>query len=188
LAFLRCTIGLILRPRTTVRQMQYHPRRLAMGFGGLLALSLVYIVVFTVCLAKNLVPLIPPVLRISPEEYFAYERFFIFPVAVGGTILMAGVIRLGCSMLSGRGRFLDLFAVIGFSHVIIAIAMGLPDLTLAILGKSAIGPHVYIGTIWFLILLLLIVRELECLSWPRTCVVSLLGALANAAVQFVFTR
>lgn len=188
MAFFRYTIGLILRPRTTIRQMEDHPRRLAMGFGGLLALSAVYIVVFTVCLAKNIVPLIPPVLRIPPAEYFAYERFFIFPVAVGGTLLMAGVIRLSCGMWSGRGRFVDLFAMLGFSHVIIAIVMGLPDLTLAILGKSAIGPHVYIGTAWFLLLVFLIVRELACLSWPRTCVVSLLGAVANAAVQFVFTR
>jgi hypothetical protein len=165
-----------------------HSSRLAIGFGGLLTLSAVYVVVFSVCLAKNLPPLAPPALMIPREEYFAYERFFILPVAIASTILMAGIIRLTAGYWKGKGQFEALFALLGFIHVIVAIAMGLPDLALAILGKSAIGPHVFLGTIWYFLLMLVVVRELECLSWPKTVAASSMGALANAAVQFVFTR
>jgi hypothetical protein len=186
--FFRCSIDLIFRPFATLRAVLNHPHRLAIGFGGLLTLSAVYIVVFSVCLAKNLPPLTPPVLRIPREEYFAYERFFIMPVAIASTILMAGIIRLAAGYWNGKGQFEALFALLGFIHVIVAIAMGLPDLALAILGRSFIGPHVFLGTIWYFLLVVVIVRELERLSWPKTVAVSFMGALANAAVQFVFTR
>lgn len=186
--FFRCTINLIFRPFTALRTVLNHPRRLAIGFGGLLTLSAVYVIVFSVCLAKNVPPLAPPVLRIPREEYFAYERFFIMPVAIAGTVLMAGIIRLVAGCWNGKGQFEALFALLGFIHVIVAIAMGVPDLVLALLGKSAVGPHVFLGTAWYFLLLIVTVRELERLSWPKTMAASIMGALANAAVQFVFTR
>ncbi len=75
--------------------------------------------------------------------------------------------------------------------------MGVPDLVLALLAGSHLlasarlafgGPHVWLGTLWYLLLTVLAVREVERLGWGKSAALALLGFAANGAVQFVFMR
>jgi hypothetical protein len=70
----------------------------------------------------------------------------------------------------GQGRFRDLFALPGFSLIVVAVVMALPDLLIGILagagilappGFEFIGPHVWLGTLWYLLLTVLAVKEVE---------------------------
>ncbi len=190
--FLRYTGNLIFRPRPTLVLLLADPRRLAFGLSGILSLSVLYIIVISVMLARNpaVVPSVSPVLNIPPERYYPCERFFLLPVAVASVVLHSGVVRLMAHCWGGRGRFVDLFALLGFSYVLIALTMGFPDLLMAVLARqvTAAGPHVIIGTAWYFILSLLIVRETEKLSWRLTVLIAVAGFLANASMQYVFMR
>jgi hypothetical protein len=131
------------------------------GIFGNLILALVYFAGISSNLAIGVMH-IPRflVLNIPPEQYYAYERFFIFQAALAGTILAAGVIRLGARGWKGQGNFEDLFALLGFSMIELAVVMGLPDLVQSILiGLNDIDPvtwidvglHVWLATAWLLL-------------------------------------
>jgi hypothetical protein len=137
------------------------------------------------------------VLNIPAEQYYSYERFFILPVGLAGTILTSGVIRLVGRWWNGQGHFEDLFALLGFSLIVVAVVMGLPDLVIDILvgisilpplGSGFIGPHVWLGTLWYLLLTILAVKEVERLSWGKSIVLALMGSVVNGMVQFIFIR
>ena len=55
-------------------------------------------------------------------------------------------------------------------------------------GWAYVGPHVWLGTLWYLLLTLLAVKEVERLPWGRSLVLALLGSAANGLVQFLFIR
>jgi hypothetical protein len=181
-----------------LRELLGDPRRVAFGFLGLLTLAAVYFVGISLALAMK-VAQIPQflVLNIPAEQYYAYERFFILPVGIAGTILSAGVIRLLARWWSGQGNFEDLFALLGFSMIVVAVVMGLPDLLLGLLagigfvaprGWEYVGPHVWLGTLWYLLLTVLAVKEVERLSWTGSFILALLGFAVNGIVQFIFIR
>lgn len=104
LSFFRYTMNPIVRPRATLRAMLEDPRRLALGFGGLLALTAVYVITLSVAIAKDLAPHEMLILRIPAEQYYFYERLFLLPVAIDGTILAAGATRLTAKLCNGPGE------------------------------------------------------------------------------------
>jgi hypothetical protein len=168
------------------------------GILGNLLLAAIYFVDISIALEMDVMH-IPELLVINlpPEQYYAYERYFIFPVSLAGTILAAGVIRLGAREWKGVSGFEDLFALLGFNLVVVAVVIGLPDLILGILtglgiltplGFTYVGPHVWLGTLWYLLLTILAVKEAECLGWVRSIVLGLIGFAVNGAVQFIFIR
>ncbi len=195
---LRYSIDLFVRPRLAFQSLLGDPGRIGFGFLGPVALAVVYFVGISAALALK-VDHLPqsPVLRIPPAQYYAYERFYILPVGIAGTIMAAGAIRLLAHWWNGRGRFEDLFALLGFSLILVAVVMGLPDMLLAILAGVGVsipislvlsGPQIWLGTLWYGVLTILAVREVERLSWPKTIMLSLLGFIANGVVQFIFIR
>lgn len=196
--FLRYSADLIIRPQVALRALLGDPRRVRFGFLGLLILAAVYFVGISVALAMNAANVPEPlILDIPAEHYYAYERFFILPVGLAGTILTAGVIRLAARWWNGQGRFEDLFALLGFSMIEVAVVIGLPDLLIAILvgigflaplGFAFVGPHVWLGTLWYLLLTILAVKEVEHLAWEKSIVLALMGSAVNGVVQFVFIR
>ena len=113
LTFVRYSANLIVHPRLTLRAMLTDPRRVAFGLMGLLALTAIYSLNISILITKDLHPTEPLVLRIPREQYYLYERCFLLPVAIGGTILSAGVIRLTARLWGGQGHFEDLFALLG---------------------------------------------------------------------------
>ena len=115
LTFVRYSANLIVHPRLTLRAMLTDPRRVAFGLMGLLALTAIYFLNISILITKDLHPTEPLVLRIPREQYYLYERCFLLPVAIGGTILSAGVIRLTARLWGGQGHFEDLFALLSFS-------------------------------------------------------------------------
>jgi hypothetical protein len=119
------------------------------------------------------------------------------PVGLAGTILTAGAIRLVAWWWNGQGHFEDLFALLGFSLIVVAVVMGLPDFVISLLvgigiltplGFEYVGPHVWLGTAWYLLLTILAVKEVERLSWGKSILLALMGSVANGVVQFVFIR
>ena len=68
--------------------------------------------------------------------------------------------------------------------------MGLPDLGIYIFAPKfkGFGPHVLIGTLWYLLLTVLVVKEAENLSWGKSVAIAVIGSLASGTVQFVFIR
>ena len=198
LKFLQYSVDLIIRPHVVLRALLGDPRRVVFGFLGPLILAAVYFIGISVALAMNAAHL-PQllVLNIPAEQYYSYERFFILPVGLAGTILTSGVIRLVGRWWNGQGHFEDLFALLGFSLIVVAVVMGLPDLAIAILvgigilappGFEFIGPHVWLGTLWYLLLTILAVKEVERLSWGRSIGLALMGFVVNGVVQFIFIR
>jgi hypothetical protein len=196
--FLQYSVDLIVRPRAALHALLDDPQRVGFGFLGPLILAVVYFIGISVALAMNAAPL-PQflVLNIPARQYYALERFFILPVGLAATILTAGVIRLVARWWNGEGHFEDLFALLGFSLIEVAVVIGLPDLAiglfvgigiLAPLGFEFIGPHVWLGTLWYLLLMILAVKEVERLSWGRSIVLALMGFVVNGVVQFVFIR
>jgi hypothetical protein len=126
------------------------------GFLGTLILAAVYFSGISIAIALHAAH-IPKflVINIPAEQYYSYERFFIWPVAIAGTILASGVIRLTARWMNGQGSFEDLFSLLGFSMIVIAIVMGIPDLVLSLLvglrilaplGWEFVGLHVWLGT------------------------------------------
>lgn len=197
-AFLQYSAGLFVRPRVALSSLLGDPRRIGFGFLGLVILAGVYFVGISTALALNAAP-VPRflVVNIPQDQYYAYERFFILPVGLAGTILASGVIRLVAGGWNGRGRFEDLFALLGFSLIVIAVVMGLPDVVVGILVGTGIlapldwatvGPHVWMGTLWYVCLTVLAVKEVERLSWRKTVVLASMGTVANGVVQFIFIR
>jgi hypothetical protein len=168
------------------------------GFLGVLILAVVYFVGISIPIAMNVVH-IPKflILDIPAERYYSYERFFILPVGLAATILTSGVVRLAARGGNGEGNFEDLFALLGFGMIVIAVVMGLPDLVLGILvgtgiltplGWEYVGPHVWLGTLWYFLLIVLAVKEVERLSWEKNLLLALVGFVANGTVQFIFIR
>ncbi len=190
-AFLRYAIGVAVQPQATFRKLLDDPRRVAVGLGGLGALSAAYGIGISIGLRRHpdWTPDRAPVLRIPPERYYAYERFFILPVAIAETLLTAGVVRLLAQPLHGRGRFEDLFALFGLSHSTVVVSMALPDTVEHFLPRRyRTRPYVYLGTLWILALLILAIRETERLPWTTSVAIALPATLANAAVEYIFIR
>lgn len=93
--FLQYSADLFVRPHVALRALPGDPRRVGFGLLGHLILAAVYFIGISVALAMdaaNLPQLL--VLNIPAEQYYSYERFFILPVGLAGTILTSGVIRL----------------------------------------------------------------------------------------------
>jgi hypothetical protein len=85
---------------------------------------------------------------------------------------------------NGGGHFEDLFALLGFSLIVVALAIGLLDLLISILvgigilaplGFEFFGVHVWMGTLWYLLLTILAVKDVERLSWGKSIVLALMG-------------
>jgi hypothetical protein len=196
--FLQYCVDLFFRPQLAFRALLDERRRVGYGILGNLLLAAVYFVSISIVLVMDVMH-VPQllVLSIPPEQYYAYERFFIFPVGLAGTILASGVIRLGAREWKGNGHFEDLFALLGFSFVVVAVVIGLPDLVIGVLtgvgilaprGFAYVGPHVWLGTLWYLLLTILAVKEAERLGWGKSSVLGLMGFAVNGAVQFIFIR
>jgi hypothetical protein len=113
---------LFFRPQLTFRALLNEPLRVGYGVLGNLVLALINFIGISIALQMEVMHL-PQllVLNMSPKQYYAYERFFIFPAALAGTILASGVIRLGAYLWNGAGRFQDLFTLLGFSSIILAV-------------------------------------------------------------------
>lgn len=187
--FLQFSIDLFIHPRAALHALLEDPKSLWFGFLGPVVLAAVYCTGISIALARNAMHLPQsPVLKIPAEQDYSYERFFILPVGLAGTILTAGVIRLLANGWHGQGQFEDLFTLLGFSLIVVAVVMGLPDIAINILPGFGIpvprswvfsGPHIYLGTSWYELLMILAVREVEQLSWTKTIVLALLGFLVN---------
>ncbi|MGD8968618.1 MAG: YIP1 family protein [Anaerolineae bacterium] len=190
LTFARYSAALIFRPRATLRVLSTDSRRLTFGFASLLLLTAVYVLGLSVAIAGGRMPEDETLLlRIPVERYYVYERVFLLPAAIGGTILAAGATRLTAHLWDGEGRFEDLFALLGFTQVVVPIFMGLPDLILFFLvPERVVTFHVWPVTLWYLVLAVLCVREIERLSWGKSIVSALAGALATGALQFLIMR
>jgi hypothetical protein len=189
---------LFFRSRVALRELLGDSRRVGFGFLGVLILAVVYFIGISIPIALHVMH-VPKflVLDIPAEKYYSYERFFILPVGLAGTILTSGVIRLAARGWNGEGNFEDLFALLGFSMIAIAVVIGLPDLVIGILigtgilaplGWEFVGPHVWLGTLWYFLLIFLAVKEVERLSWGKSLLLALLGFVANGTVQFIFIR
>jgi hypothetical protein len=196
--FLRYFTGVFIRPRPTLRALLRDPRRVGYGFLGAVILAVVYFTGITISIALHAAHL-PKflVINIPADQYYSCERFFILPVGLAGIILASGAARLAARKMNGRGVFEDLFALLGFSMVMLAVVMGIPDLVLGILaGNNVLAPpgwefaglHVWLGTAWYLLLTILSIREAERLPWRGSIAVGLIGFLANGAVSFIFIR
>lgn len=192
------SVELFVRPRKTLGALHGDSHRVSFGIFGHLILAVIYFIAITISLAMN-VSHLPEflVLNIPAGQYYAYERFLILPVGLAATILTSGVIRLFARVWDGQGQFEDHFALLGFSLIVVAVIIGLPDLAIGVLvgngilpplGWTFIGPHVWLGTIWYMLLMLLAVKEIERLSWMRSIVLALGGFAANGMVQFLFIR
>jgi hypothetical protein len=59
---------------------------------------------------------------------------------------------------------------------------------LAPLGFGFVGLHVWLGTLWYLLLTILAVKEVERLPWGKSIALALMGFAANGVVQFIFIR
>ncbi len=196
--FLRYSADLFFRPQKAFRALLLDSKRVGYGFLGILFLAVVYFIGITIPLSLHAMHLPQmPVLNIPPEQYYGFERFYIFPVGLAGTILSAGAIRLGALGFKGQGCFEDLFALLGFSLIEVAVVMGIPDLILGILAALKVaapswlvfnGPHIWLGTLWYMVLTILAVRQAERLGWKESILLGLIGFAVNGVVQFIFIR
>ena len=102
--FLQYFANLFVRPHVALRALLGDPRRVVFGFLGPLILAAVYYIGISVALAMNAAHL-PKLLllNIPAEQYYSYERYFILPVGLAGTILASGVIRPGSSVVERTG-------------------------------------------------------------------------------------
>jgi len=190
-AFARYVLRLPLHTREVMCALLVEPRRLAFGMAGILALTLVYITGISLALLRHpgMMPLQTPLLRIAPERYYFYELGFLFPVALISVVVQAGVAHLVCRIRSSHGSFDDLFALTGFSYIVVALIIGIPDLVLGFFGPPvSIGPHVMIGTVCFCVLSVYAVRISEAVSWWIAASAGALGLLANGGLEFTFMR
>ncbi len=184
-------IGLFLRPSRAMRDLLADRRRIAFGFAGILALTLIYVAGIALTLVRHpgTRPMQAPALRIAPESYYYYELAFLLPVALASVVLQAGVSHLVCRARGCSGTFEDLFALLGFSYLVVALVVGGPDLVLGFLGpRATVGFHVVLGTLWFCVLSVIAVRTGEAVPWSQAIPAAVLGLLANGGLEFTFMR
>ncbi len=195
---LRYLGGLFLQPRKTLQSLHHDPQRIGFGFLGVLILAAVYFAGISVSIALNVMHL-PKylVINIPVEQYYGYERFFVLPVGLAGVILAAGVIRLAAQWMKGQGSYEGLFALLGFGMMVNGVVMGIPDLIISLLIKMSllpprnwndVGLHIYLATLWYLLLTILSVKEVERLSWGRSILIGLIGFAVNGMVSYIFIR
>jgi hypothetical protein len=190
--FFRHAILLFVHPLRTLRGVDRDDRRAAYGLLGAFFLALTYAAVLAI--AHFTRPGYLPaesglVLRIPADRYYFWEIFLVLPAGLGGAILAAGAVRLSALLFRGRGSFERLFALLAFGYVLVAVVMGFPDLVLDFWPQAPLFHiHVFLGSAGYFVLSLLAVKEVEALSWPKTLVLTLVGAACHAAVQFVFIR
>ncbi len=184
-------VQLFISPGRAMQALLGDRRRSLVGLAGISSLVLVYVLGISLTLSRHpgTGPLQAPALRIAPEHYYYYELVFLLPVALASVVVQAGISHLVCRIRGCSGSFDDLFALIGFSYLVVAVVIGVPDLVLGFFARpAAVGPHVLLGTIWFCVLCVKAVKAAERVPWLNAIVAGILGLLANGALEFTFMR
>jgi hypothetical protein len=107
-----------------------HPRRLALGAGAMLVMSLAYNIVAINLAIIGGVPVPPPFLAIPADGYFFWAALFYTPALMAGWVFAGACVQLAARALGGNGSFEDTLAVLGVATAIATLPALLPDLAI----------------------------------------------------------
>ena len=108
-------IGTCIKPRMTFILLLSEPRRMALAFGSVLLMGVLYTLTAAGNAAAGAQPLMPPLVAIPSESYYSWEILFMIPVYIAGWILAAGIAQALGKLFGGSGDFEETLSVFGFA-------------------------------------------------------------------------
>ncbi len=190
----------LLQPVERIRQLKRDADRVRYASLILLFTAVLYTFTVFVLYVKGFPTAVEPFLRISADTYYFYELFFTLPLFFVLVILYAGTARIIAVSIGGTGRFLDLYAFYGIVIVLpLLLTMWIPETLLALIAEppeEAISlipawidiPRQLIGVLWPLVVTVIGIREIEAVSWLRSCGITLIAFVPYAIMMLVFIR
>jgi hypothetical protein len=112
-SFLSYYLPAFIRPSQTFLQLLNSRHRLRYALYAVIIQVVVYTLVYIFLVLGDGRPF-KPWLNIPPENYYAYNRFFLAPSLMLAWILAAGVAQLFSVLFYGKGSFEDTLCVFGF--------------------------------------------------------------------------
>lgn len=186
----------LVRPRATLARLLAHPRRLGLSLVVFLFLGAIYTVSVQLAYARGLGAQVEPFIKVPAADYYAYQRFWQLPFFLLTSVLFAGVARLAAVPLGGQGRFEDLLCVAWVAQTLpMFLTMWLPETYLFVFHPGTPIRPVWLdvtrqvaGIVWPVGIMVVGIAQAERVSWPRSLVMVLAGALPMTAMMVLFVR
>ena len=186
----------LIRPRVTLTRLLAHEHRLGLSLVVFLFLCVIYTFSVQLAYSRGIGAQIEPFVTIPAAEYYFYQRFWQIPFFLLTSVLFAGVARLAAIPLGGHGRFEDLLCVGLVAQTLpMFLTMWLPETFMFVfLPGTPIHPfwldvtRQLAGIVWAMVIMTMGISQAERLSWPRSVVVVLAGAIPMTALMVIFVR
>jgi len=188
--------GTVVRPGETFREVIGERNKVAYGFAAVMLLCILYSVGVLTGFVKGLSPTgYEPFLRIPTESYYLWQTFFTIPVGLIGWILFAGAAQLLSRSLGGQGSFEDNLAVLGFPFILMVPFSWFPEIMVTLFVPEwwgtptweAVTPfRVGVSTLWFLIVSVIALRQVQNLSLGRAVFAALVSLVPVIGVQITY--
>lgn len=204
--FLEYYLGVFTSPRKTFARLRADPRRLAFGAVALLISALLYTLAILLLALGGGLPVIPPLLNISHEDYYFIQVLLMVPVLLAGWLLASGVVQILSKPLGGSGTFEGTAALLGFSIVPPTFVTLVPDGISGILsllgaigrdpmlwttqgfGQVVSSAYLALYVLWFLVLFPLAVSAVQGLALRRAILAGAAGYFVYQAMLLIFLR
>lgn len=198
----RAFLGSIIRPRTTFARLAGE-RRLDLALTMTLVYGLLYTGTAVVLALNRRRPVVPPVLPIPEDRYYAWQTLFTLPVVAAGWGILSATSWL---TLRATGRTVDLRTcaiVLGFgAQVPWVVGMWVPETVVAAFfpqywgapeGSPAVvgwfgSWYLWAVTAWALALSTTALRSGTDAGWLRSSVAATAGVVTSTAIQMVPIR
>lgn len=201
-------LKVIIKPNSTFDALKDDPKRLKYGLVAVFLLSSLYTITVIGLAIQNAHTAVEPFLRVSSQEYYKWQVFFIFPVMFSDLILVSGLAYLIGKLFYGKGTFDDNLAALGFAVTIpwyltwIVETFGVVLIFLGVVShdewlKAISQPGFWnsfntfyqlVPVLWYLVLVYLAIKRTQRLNLLPSIFVVIVSAIFFGLVMFVFIR
>jgi hypothetical protein len=199
----------IFIPRRAFNRLLSEPAKVAKATKSILFIGILYALTAAALVFSGALLMVPAWLKLSSENYYFWEIFFVIPVFVLDWILAAGLVlwlsRGGKK--KGSGTFEDTLSILGFAMAIPLFIAWIPQAAGAILLLLGMvqqefvdlvsGPgfwqgaaliYIIVVLLWLFILSSIAVSVSQKLRWWKAILVSFLTVAVFVFVLFIFIR
>jgi hypothetical protein len=199
--------GTIIRPLPVFRDLEDEPKKVSKAFRAMLLVGILYTITVAMLAAGGALITAPAFIKLSPENYYFYEMFFVLPVFILGWILAAGFAHLLSRWAKGNGTYEGTLSALGLALSVPFFLTWIPETAFAILLLLGMKQEEFmeltaqpglwqflgfayqgVAAAWMLVLFILAVAASQRLRWWRALLVGSLSAVLFIAFILVFIR
>jgi hypothetical protein len=177
-------VGVIIKPLSTLRNIQNDERALQKGWLALMVVLLTYTLILVVFIIREYPAVAPSILPIGVDELYRYQVWYQGPLFIVATLALAGILMLFVRAKGQSGSFPALFARVSFATTVpFALTTMAVELVIAILvlakilqpkvvldwltGNGALFANVYqlVGVMWVILLLIFTAKISAGVTW-----------------------